>query len=104
MCRMGFTNPNSLEQIAIQWRKFPLNDKTYWGEIRDQNYETIKTLQELGLIGEINTADVEIVLDRWNFPLYPLNLRQLPEENLVEVRKDMQAAWERGVYGVPEEY
>lgn len=104
MCRMGFANPNSLEQIAIQWRKFPLNDTTHWGEIRNQNYETIKTLQELGLIRETNTADVEIVLDRWNFPLYPLNLRQLPEENLVEVRKDMQASWERGVYGVPEEY
>ncbi|MGA2715762.1 MAG: hypothetical protein ABSG41_21890 [Bryobacteraceae bacterium] len=47
-----------------------------------------------------------MLLDRWNFPLFSLNLQSdgTKINDLIEQRRRVQEAWERALYGVPDEY
>jgi hypothetical protein len=106
MCRLGFAAPASVAAVAAVWRPFLLDRTTTWGAIYQQNIQTLNDLKSRGLIPREHPQDVDFILDCWNFPLYPLDLQPdgtTPQE-LVEHRRRLQAAWERSVYGVPDEY
>ena len=101
---MGFATPESLAVVAEVWRPFVIEDGTAWGAIHRQNAETLNALERRGLLK--GSEGVERVLDRWTFPLYPLELQAdgTKVQDLIKHRRKLEDAWERGVYGVPEGY
>ena len=104
MCRLGFAKDRSLATIAGLWRSFRLEETTHWSTVGKQNLATVQALQGTG--GRGTTDDASLVADRWMFPLYPLDLRlDGPSvQDLVTQRRHLEEAWERSIYGVPDEY
>lgn len=104
MCRMGFATPESLATVAEIWRPFEVEDSATWGAIHQKNEETLNALDRRGLLK--SGEGVERVLDRWSFPLYSLDLQTdgTRVQDLIDHRRKLEEAWERGVYGVPDGY
>jgi AbiV family abortive infection protein len=102
MCRLGFAMPESLARVAEVWRPFVIEDGTTWGAIQRQNAETLDALERHGLLK--SREFVEPVLERWTFPLYPLDLQAdgTKVQDLIKHRRKLEDSWERSVYGVPD--
>ena len=75
---LGCTSPDSLELIARLWRPIIMRDDFDWKELRKMNSQTLKELEDHGLLHKKPDEEtLTFILDRWLFPLYSLDLREV---------------------------
>ncbi len=73
----GFATSKALETIAVIWRPVRMNDDFPWHELSDLNTKTVDVISSL--IGSpVPAEDYEQIIDLWPFPLYSLDLREIP--------------------------
>jgi AbiV family abortive infection protein len=87
----GLSNPKALAVVAKVWRELSFLDETRWGDTEAANYETLKSLEEEGLLRTTGELVVSSIIDKWFFPLYGLDLSER-HVSLDELR-ERQAAW-----------
>lgn len=62
-----------------------------WEELRDLNRNTLENLDEKGLLKSEKEEEVSEVIEKWPFPLYPLDLA--PKEISREELEQARAGW-----------
>jgi len=89
--RCGALTAAGLETIAMLWRPQSIPIDMKWLNLRDLNRATLKGLETSGIIGTAEPTIRAKFVDRWQFPLYNLDL-SLIKVDLAELRK-RQASW-----------
>lgn len=79
---IGMSNPKALAILAELWRPLVINLKMTRSQLSKLNYETLKRLDSKCLLQNRDVDDYQQILERWQFPLYSLDL------SLSEVDKD----------------
>jgi hypothetical protein len=89
--RAGFSEPSSLSIVAKIWRPISINDNTKFTELRELIYCTLEELHRTGRVTTIDEAAYNRIAMRWPFPLYGIEMRQIPV-NKSKLR-EFQARW-----------
>ncbi len=91
LASVGASSAEGLAVLADVWRATSPSFDLHWDVIRDLNGETLIQLEKRGLLRETSHEVRERILDRWQFPMYDLDL------SLVKVKKEelreMQRNW-----------
>jgi AbiV family abortive infection protein len=92
---IGLTSPKGLEIVAGIWRKVRVHSALTWHEVRELNLATFSRLQAEGITGGGDRESASTLVNRWQFPLYPLDLRpdQVDQKDLEEMRERWQPDW-----------
>lgn len=88
---VGISKPAALAAIAEVWRTVAMLPETHCIEIRKLNARTLECLNQKGLLQERPDSDYQRIVDRWQFPLYTLNLSLLDVG--IEALRDRQRLW-----------
>jgi len=85
---VGCTKPDALLSIAEIWRSIELSDDFHWTKLRGLNIKTLEKLDEKKLLNIQESKYLSIIIDKWLFPLYSLNIRiiNVDKEALKEIR------------------
>ena len=62
-----------------------------WTEIRRLNHRTLESLNQKGLLQERPDSDYQHIVDRWQFPLFTLDLSLLRVD--IESLRERQRRW-----------
>ena len=76
--KVGFSKPQSLELISSIWRPIRFTDGTHSWDLGNLNHKTLKGMCDAGLLNEIDDKIYRDIVDVWPFPLYDLEMRQIP--------------------------
>lgn len=71
----GLASVAGLVLIASKWRPIPMNDTFSVRELRRLNRETYESALSQGLAGVPADIALEHVIERWQYPIYDLDLR-----------------------------
>jgi hypothetical protein len=96
LVKSGLCTPVGLEVVARAWRTFQITDSTTWGELRQKNFETVRSLETCGSLRSLSNDQLGLIINRWAFPLYALDLtedRNVSLGELRRVREEAEAAW-----------
>jgi len=91
LCRLGATSPNGLEVMAEIWRPIKIVPELEIEELRKLNRSTLDALDAHGVLRKCADDAGQIIIQRWPFPLYPLdlNLQEIDKKDL----RDRQQSW-----------
>jgi len=87
----GCATPEALQVIADFWRPIVMKPDFVWVELRELNYQTLKMLEEKGLVKEQPQAVYSTIVELWPFPMFSLDLRMI-KGNEAELR-EIQEKW-----------
>lgn len=87
---IGITRESALALVAGLWRAVLMDDTVKWPALRGFNVRTLEILEEKGLLRTRPNVVYQRVADHWLFPLFPLDLQELPvnPEHLREEQRD----------------
>lgn len=89
--RVGATTADGLRVVAEVWRPFEPGPGTRADELERLNLRTLETLEERGLLAVDESETTELIIDRWLFPLWPLDLRKNPVDRAA--LREIQSNW-----------
>jgi len=76
--KLGMASRDALSIISSIWRPIPITNEFHFSQAGQLTGVTLRTLAERGLLhGSIDSEAAATIVDRWLFPLYPLDLRPL---------------------------
>ena len=78
----GASSPDGLAVLADVWRAMPMSLDLRWMEVREVNRKTLVELEKKGVLREYPQEIYDKIIDRWQFPMYDLDL------TLVRVKKE----------------
>ena len=83
------TTPEGLAAVADLWRGFEPQPQTTRQELRERNYESLVRVSEARPNQEVDSEDAKAICHYWQFPLWPLKLRELDpaSADLAELRR-----------------
>ena len=89
LSNVGFNNPKALSVVAERWRYIQMEDDFSWRKLREVNLNTVKDLEREGLLNKAPDSVYSIIIDRWLFPLYNLDIRiiKVNKSDLEETRE-----------------
>jgi hypothetical protein len=90
---LGMSSPSALGVIASVWRPIRITDEFHFSELEQAAGATLKALHDRGLLRRNNEAE-SVVVNRWLYPLYPLDLRPLKVDRS-ELREAQRAEADR---------
>jgi AbiV family abortive infection protein len=93
MSRLGMLSKSALDILAsYAWPAMGPDEFSY-GQQRKETFAFLQQLGSAGLIAEDHLADdVEVVLERWQFPLHSLDLRQQKiSDSEIQAQRDWAA-------------
>lgn len=93
---IGMSTPDALAAVAHFWRSVPVVPEMPWAELRGLNHGTLNRLASIGLLHDASDGDFQQLTDRWQFPLYTLDLSLL--------RVDIESLHEKQRLWVPDSY
>jgi AbiV family abortive infection protein len=88
---VGVASPEALAVVAAVWRPVPMAPELQWTEIRRLNHRTLESLDQKGLLQERPDSDYKHIIDRWQFPLFTLDLNLLRVD--VGALRERQRLW-----------
>lgn len=77
LTNVGFNTPKALSVVAERWRSIQMEDALSWSQLREINLNTLKDLEREGLLNKAPDSVCSIIIDRWLFPLYNLDIRTI---------------------------
>jgi AbiV family abortive infection protein len=86
----GCATPEAFQVIAELWRSILLKPNFTWMELRELNYQTLKTLDEKDLLKEQPQSVYSTIIELWPFPMFALDLKI--KGNKAELR-EIQEKW-----------
>ena len=88
--RVGMTTPEGLAAVADLWRGFEPQPQTTRQELRARNYESLVRASEARPNQEVDSQDAKVICHHWQFPLWPLDLRESgpAKADLADLRRD----------------
>lgn len=87
---VGLATSRGLSVVARVWRTAEINPNTSCSEFRALNLRTLDEVRKDGLLREESTVCPWIV-DRWQFPMYDLDLSMIPVK--LDVLREQQRNW-----------
>ncbi len=80
----GVTSVESLTMFSEYWRNFEFSGETHYKEFKSANYESLKLLDEKGLLKEAPNPCYSLLINEMPFPLYkePIKMNKVPIEDL----------------------
>ncbi len=88
---VGVSTPDALAVIAKVWRPLDTVQELRWPAIQQQNSLTLECLDQKHLLQECPATEYQEIVNRWQFPLYPLDLSPLRVD--VESLREKQRHW-----------
>jgi AbiV family abortive infection protein len=88
---VGVSAPDALATVAEVWQPIAMIPELQWNEIERQNNRTLECLNQKGLLRERPDSDYQLIVDRWQFPLYALDLSLLRVD--IESLRERQRLW-----------
>lgn len=87
--KAGCTKPEALQLLIRIWRPIKMSDDFSWHELREVNIKTLEELDEKNLLNTQDDTVCSVIIDRWLFPLYSLDIRiiKVNKEKLKETRE-----------------
>ncbi len=91
--RVGMTTPEGLAAVADLWRGFEPQPQTTRQELRERNYDSLVRVSQARPNREVDSGDVGAICDHWQFPLWPLDLRESgpAKDKLADLRLERAA-------------
>ncbi len=89
--QIGATTEKGLAVVAEVWQAFEPKPATGIDVLESMNLGTVETLEQRGLLAVNDGTTNTLLLDRWIFPLWPLDLRKKPVERAK--LRDIQNRW-----------
>lgn len=74
--RVGMTTPEGLAALADLWRGFEPHPQTTRQELWERNYDSLVRVSQASPNREVDSGDARAVCHHWQFPLWPLDLRE----------------------------
>ena len=74
--RVGMTTPEGLAAVADHWRGFEPQPQTTRQELRERNYDSLVRVSQARPNREVDSEDAGAICHHWQFPLWPLDLRE----------------------------
>ncbi len=87
----GMSTADALAAVAEFWRSVAMTPEMQWTQLRQLNHGTLERLDSLNLLQERSDSDYQQLVDRWQFPLYTLDLSFLRVD--VESLRERQRLW-----------
>jgi hypothetical protein len=75
---VGFASASALATVAEVWRSKKIGGSTRWHDLFDMNVETLATLNQRDQAAEQPDKVYQHIYNRWQFPLYNLDLSPIP--------------------------
>ena len=88
---VGISTADTLTAVADLWRSEAMLPEMEWAQLRQLNYDTLERLDSNRLLQERNDSDYQQLIDRWQFPLYALDLSLLRVD--IESLREKQRLW-----------
>jgi AbiV family abortive infection protein len=88
---VGFSKPQSLELISSIWRPIGFTDRTHSWDLGNLNHKTLKGMCDAGLLNELDDKIYRDIVDVWPFPLYDVEMRQIPVKQ--SKLRELQDRW-----------
>lgn len=88
---IGFSTADTLTTVADLWRSEAMLPEMEWAQLRQLNYGTLARLDSDRMLKECNDSDYQQLIDRWQFPLYTLDLSLLRVD--IESLREKQRLW-----------
>jgi AbiV family abortive infection protein len=105
LARVGVATPCGLRVVANIWRPFTIEDATNWGELREKNIETLKSLEANRCLRSVSNETIQGIVRDWAFPLYALDLTEDRSVNLGDLRRmreEAEVSWMEREFGYPD--
>ena len=93
--RLGVATPTGLAVVSCTWRPWRPEPATNRRELRRKIEETVSALQKTGLHTESMEQEISTVIESWPFPLWDIDLREVPK-NVDDLRERQKASWWAG--------
>lgn len=87
----GVSSSDGLAVLADVWRATPVSLNLHWAEIREVNRTTLDELKKNGVLRESPQEIYDRIIDRWQFPMYDLDLSMVEVKN--ETLRKLQQDW-----------
>lgn len=87
----GLTSAEALPIVSNVWRQVAMDDSLKWPDLRQMNIRTLEVIEEKGLLRPRPQAVYHSIANDWLFPLFPLDLRELPVDP--EALREIQRSW-----------
>lgn len=91
---VGMSTSGALATVADLWRSVEMLPEMSYLQLRKLNIDTLERLNSSSLLQECNDSDCQKLIDRWQFPLYSLDLSL--------IRVDIEALREKQRLQVPD--
>lgn len=88
---VGISTADALAAVAEFWRPVAMIPEMQWTQLRQLNYGTLERLDSRNLLQERGDSDYQKLVDRWQFPLYALDLSLLRVD--IESLRERQRLW-----------
>lgn len=88
---VGMSSVQALAAVADYWRSESMLPETQWEHLRKLNRGTIELFKSMGLPQVASDSDVQLLIERWQFPLYTLDLSLLKVD--IDTLRDKQRLW-----------
>ena len=71
---VGMSTSDALAAVADLWRSAAMLPEMQWPQLRQLNIDTLERLDSSSLLQKRSDSDYQQLIDRWQFPLYSLDL------------------------------
>ena len=88
---VGLSTSDALATVADLWRSEEMFPEMKWPKLRTLNEHTLDRLNSRSLLQKRSNSDYLLLIDRWQFPLYTLDLSPLEVD--IESLRDKQRLW-----------
>jgi len=88
---VGMSTAEALATVADLWRHEAMLPEMQWTQLRQLNHATLEQLDSKGLLQERSNSDYQQLIDRWQFPLYTLDLNLIRVD--IESLREKQSLW-----------
>lgn len=87
----GLATPQALAHIASKWRSIEITDDVPVSHLHDLNSETLKDIEDSGLLRKQPEDVYRMIVDRWPFPLHAFEFREIKVEKAK--LREIQQRW-----------
>lgn len=86
----GVSSIASLTLFSEYWQNFEFSSETQYQEFRNANIQSLKLLDEKGLLKEASNSCYSLLINEMPFPVYkePMKKKEVPIDELKEVQKN----------------
>lgn len=88
---VGMSTVEALAMVADLWQSEAILPEMERTQLRELNYGTLERLDSSGLLQERSDTDYQQLIDRWQFPIYSLDLSLLRID--IESLREKQRLW-----------